>query len=180
MKRLSLLFLCSAVLLFASCKQSADESKERTTVEEVSVTSVVPASADKSAAPVTKEVFETVAAEAIKNELMEFVKSDLLEYYLEVNEYSKDVVNSIKALVDIAGNDGPFLYYLLMYSFSKEKKLKMEDNMISNIDELSNAVVELGVQKVLSKEYQPQLYAWLYCMGYGQEVNMMRKRDNNE
>lgn len=114
------------------------------------------------------------------DELMAFVKSDLLEFYLEVNEYSKDVMDSIKALVSLAGNDGHFLYYLLMYSFSKEKILKIEEYSISNIDELSNAVVQIGIDKVLSIEYQPQLYAWLYCMGYGQEVDMMRKRDDDE
>ncbi len=114
------------------------------------------------------------------DELMAFVKSDLLEYYLQVNEYPRNVMSSIKALVDLAGNDGPFLYYLLMYSFSKEKILHIDGFSISNMDELSDAVVKTGVEKILSVDYKPQLYGWLYCMGYGQEVEMMRKRDNNE
>ena len=43
------------------------------------------------------------------------------------------------------------------------------------VEPISN--VEIIVKNI---EYQPQLYAWLYCMGYGQEVDMMRKRDDDE
>lgn len=121
---------------------------------------------------------ENIAVNA--DELMAFVKSDLLGFYLEVNEYPGEVMDSVNAMVDLAGNDGQFLYYLLMYSFSKEKVLKIEDYSIYNIDELSSAVIQLGVEKFLVDEYQPQFYAWLYCMGYGREVDMMRRRDNNE
>lgn len=121
---------------------------------------------------------ENISANA--DELMAFVKSDMLEHYLRANEYPRDVMDSIKALVDLAGNDGRFLYYLLMYSFSKEKVLIIDDLSITNIEELADAVIKLGVEKVLAAEYQPRLYAWLYCMGYGHEVDMMRKRDDNE
>lgn len=113
-------------------------------------------------------------------ELLTFVKSDLLEFYLEVNEYPDDVMDSIKALIRLAGNDGQFLYYLLMYSFAKEKVLMIDEFEVSSIEALSDAVIGLGIEKVLDEKYRPQLYAWLYCMGYGNEVNMMRRRDNNE
>lgn len=127
-----------------------------------------------------ESLFSSENISSNSDELMSFVKSELLEFYLEVNEYPRDVMKSIKALVDLAGNDGHFLYYLLMYSFSQEKILKIEDCVISDIDELSDVVLKIGIEKVLSNEYQSQLYAWLYCMGYGQEVDMMRKRDDNE
>ena len=127
-----------------------------------------------------EKLFSSENISSNADELMAFVKSELLEFYLEVNEYSKEVMGSIKTLVNLAGNDVHFLYYLLMYSFSKEKVLKIADYSISGIDGLSDVVIQLGAEKVLSAEYRPQLYAWLYCMGYGQEVNLMRKRDKDE
>lgn len=112
--------------------------------------------------------------------LLDFVQSDLLGFYLDVNEYERNVMDSIKVLLDIANGDGNLLYYLLMFSFAKEKILHIGDFLVKSIDDLSGAVVQLGVQEVLSEKYRNELYAWLYCMGYGHEVEMMRKRDVNE
>ncbi len=69
MKKISVLLLSTLVIFFVSCSKDVTEPTEPSLTENVSVTSVVPASAAADATPITEEIFEEKAKTVILEDL---------------------------------------------------------------------------------------------------------------
>lgn len=112
------------------------------------------------------------SVEEIFNQMDE-IEPDLELVKLIRHEY-KDWCNAsaqeeMEKLFKAAGKDNVFLYFLIRYVFGENKEYTIEDRIIHNVEELREYVIS-DQDHAISANHNKRLLAWLYSMGYAEQI----------
>lgn len=112
------------------------------------------------------------SVEEIFNQMDEFepdldlVKLIRHEYKNWCNELAQE---EMEKLFKTAGQDNVFLYFLIRYVFGENKEYTVEDRIIRNVEELREYVIS-DQDHAISENHNKRLLAWLYSMGYAEQI----------
>lgn len=104
------------------------------------------------------------------SEMVEIIKNGLFEFYLKTNGYNPTLINQIHEAINSSKNCPEFLPYMLYFSFNSEKSYEINGKSITKIDELVDEVVKLELENIEALTKDIRLMAWLYSMGYQDEI----------
>lgn len=100
----------------------------------------------------------------------EIIRNGLFEYFLERNGYDAGLIRQVHRIVAMDGVKPEFVLQLLFYAFSREKTFQAGGRTVSSPEELVDLILELELDDIEALAGDTGLAAWLYSVGYGDDV----------
>lgn len=114
--------------------------------------------------------FVTSLNNDITPDMRAIINNDLFEYYLKVNGYEPALIDQTRRIIKMTSNDPDFVPRMLYYLFNREKAYELHGKSITSIEEFINEIVNMELSEIEQLTADPRLMAWLYSIGYKEDV----------
>lgn len=114
--------------------------------------------------------FVTSLNNDITPDMRAIINNDLFEYYLKVNGYEPALIDQTRRIIKMTSNDPDFIPRMLYYLFNREKAYELHGKSITSIEEFINEIVNMELSEIEQLTADPRLMAWLYSIGYKDDV----------
>ncbi len=106
---------------------------------------------------------------------IDFISSGLLVYYLRQKNYNKAIVDKLEMLIEENGTDNMDAILMICSILQGKTTVSLLGEEIHNFQDLIKLMLKCNNNKILEMISSGDFYAWLYTMGYREELEIMKK-----
>ena len=104
------------------------------------------------------------------DEMAEIIKSGYLEYFLRQDDKNAENASVVARIVKKNKDNFAVIPQMIYYIFNKEKEYILSGKVINTVEELVNEISNLQLEEIEKLTYDSKFIAWLYTIGYEEEV----------